>query len=146
MGSKLGEDAALHLTEPASEEAILRAARDLDRVVPDVVKRLWRLTDGLHSDSGVLLYSTKWMAERNDTLGVSAYAPEFVAVGDDSGGRLFLMEARADAEMLYQADDSSLDARSVLAASYVSWLIEGCPLPEDEGEDHGQSFGHNVAE
>lgn len=135
LTKKLDEDPTLHLSGPASDDGILRATRELGRVVPDVVKRFWRVTNGLHSDSGVLLYSTRLIAERNDTLGVTEYAPEFVAVGDNSGGRVFLMEASAAAHTLYDADDSSPEARSIVAASYLDWLADGCPLPEDEEED-----------
>ncbi|MFF8916214.1 SMI1/KNR4 family protein [Streptomyces sp. NPDC015032] len=50
------------------------------------VARLWRSTPGVLLDNGVLVYGPHCIAERNETFEVPRYAPEWVLVGDDSGG------------------------------------------------------------
>ncbi|MFI8810146.1 MULTISPECIES: SMI1/KNR4 family protein [unclassified Streptomyces] len=55
------------------------------------VARLWRSTPGALLDNGVLVYGPHAIGERNETFEVAHYAPEWVLVGDDSGGGGLLM-------------------------------------------------------
>lgn len=55
------------------------------------VADLWRATPGLHLPDGTAVYGPHSLAERNTTFEVARYAPGWVLVGDDGGGRGLLM-------------------------------------------------------
>lgn len=57
------------------------------------VAELWRATPGLHLPDGTAVYGPHSLAERNTTFEVAHYAPGWVLVGDDGGGRGLLMRA-----------------------------------------------------
>ncbi|MEH1017253.1 SMI1/KNR4 family protein [Micromonospora sp. CPCC 206060] len=66
-------------------------ARGLGDGPNPTVARLWRATPGLLRDDGMLIYGPHVIQERNETFEVADYAPEWVLVGDDSGGNGLLM-------------------------------------------------------
>ena len=57
------------------------------------IAALWRITPGVLSPDGIVIYGPKVIAERNETFEVSERAPGWVLVGDDSGGAGLLMRA-----------------------------------------------------
>ncbi|MFL1382392.1 DUF4303 domain-containing protein [Nocardiopsis protaetiae] len=57
------------------------------------VAEVWRTTPGLYLPDGTAVYGPHSLAERNTTFEVAAYAPGWVLVGDDGGGRGLLMRA-----------------------------------------------------
>ncbi|WP_433961277.1 SMI1/KNR4 family protein [Bacillus pumilus] len=80
-----------HLNESASDKQIKKAESQLNMVLPDAYKNLLKQTNGCSIGGDVLLYGTEDMAERNATWEVQQYASGYVAIGDDGGGRVFLM-------------------------------------------------------
>lgn len=57
------------------------------------IAALWRITPGVLSPDGVVIYGPKVIVERNETFEVAERAPGWVLVGDDSGGAGLLMRA-----------------------------------------------------
>lgn len=54
---------------------------------------LWRTVSDLRLPDGTTVYGPHSLTERNTTFEVAEYAPGWVLVGDDSGGRGYLMRA-----------------------------------------------------
>ncbi|WP_405969093.1 hypothetical protein OG496_00775 [Streptomyces sp. NBC_00988] len=48
--------------------------------------RLWRSTPGVHLPGGVVIYGPQDILERNETYKVGEYQPDWILIGDDSGG------------------------------------------------------------
>ncbi|MFJ1847739.1 SMI1/KNR4 family protein [Streptomyces sp. NPDC088146] len=75
------------------------------------VARLWRSTPGVLLDNGVLVYGPHCIAERNETFEVPRYAPEWVLVGDDSGGSgLFMRRHGRDRTRVFRLGLGAIDA------------------------------------
>lgn len=56
-----------------------------------VLAELWRHSNGVMLDDGTSIYAADEITERNATFQVAEYAPGWVLIGDDSGGRGYLM-------------------------------------------------------
>ncbi|MFC8826958.1 hypothetical protein ACFT9I_16640 [Streptomyces sp. NPDC057137] len=80
--------------------------------------------DDLVTDAGIVVYSAGSRVERNVTYEVADYAPEFVLVGDDSGGRGFLVRADDPDSGVFSSDLGDLDPAEfeIEAADLVSWI------------------------
>lgn len=67
--------------------------------------RLWRSTPGVLLPNGVLIYGPHSILERNETYQVGEYAPDWVLIGDDSGGSgLFMRRHPCDRTSVYLLD------------------------------------------
>ncbi|GAA1245919.1 hypothetical protein GCM10009665_40960 [Kitasatospora nipponensis] len=72
---------------------VARAAGLGDGPTPELA-RLWRSTPGVLLPDGVLVYGPLDILERNETYEVAEYQPQWVLIGDDSGGQgLFMRRA-----------------------------------------------------
>jgi hypothetical protein len=56
-----------------------------------VLDEFWRYSRGLMLDDGTHVYADDEIVERNETFQVAEYAPDWALIGDDSGGRGYLM-------------------------------------------------------
>ncbi|MFD8088068.1 hypothetical protein ACFV4F_41015 [Kitasatospora sp. NPDC059722] len=92
--------------------------------LPAALVELWRVAGGLMTDSGVTVYSAGCVGERNATYEVARYAPGFVLVGDDSGGRGFLVRAGDPASAVFSSDLGDLGPEDfeVESPDFTSWI------------------------
>jgi hypothetical protein len=88
-------------------------------------------------DDGLLLYGTENIVERNDTMGVQQYVTHFLAVGDDSGGRLVVVRFDDPSARPFLIDAGALvpnmppSVLRPLSASWAEWERSDFPLPDD---------------
>ena len=88
-------------------------------------------------DDGLLLYDTASIVERNDTLGVQEYVADFLAIGDDSGGRLVVVRFDDPSARPFLIDGGALipnmppSLLKPLSASWAEWEGSGFPLLDD---------------
>lgn len=104
----------------AVRAARLRGLRDGPN---PAVARLWRSTPGVLLDNGVHIYGPQCTGERNETFEVSRYAPDWVLVGDDSGGDGFFMRRHGR--------DRTCVHRLGLGAICADVEAEGEPVTDD---------------
>ncbi|MFF1649926.1 SMI1/KNR4 family protein [Streptomyces sp. NPDC058240] len=98
--------------------------------------RLWRSTPGVLLPNGVQVYGPLDILERNETYEVSTYQPDWVLIGDDSGGRgLFMRRGggyRASVHSLdLGAGDSDIDSPGVgewVTDDLLGWLAAGADI------------------
>ncbi|MFE4797859.1 SMI1/KNR4 family protein [Streptomyces sp. NPDC056708] len=95
------------------------------------VARLWRSTPGALLDNGVLVYGPHCLQERNETFEVPRYAPDWVLVGDDSGGGgLFMRRHGRDRTRVYHLDLGAIDEDveadgDLMTDDLLGWLSTG---------------------
>lgn len=75
----------------ASLLAMTEAAAGDFGLLPDAVAQFYQRGDGMLIPEGVSIYPLADLAERNQTFEIADYCPGFLLVGDDSGGRGFLV-------------------------------------------------------
>lgn len=70
------------------------------------------------------MYSAASIVERNVTYEVADYAPGFVLIGDDSGGRGFLVRVGDPDSQVFSSDLGDLDPADfeIEAADVPSWI------------------------
>ncbi|MFE6663176.1 SMI1/KNR4 family protein [Streptomyces sp. NPDC057697] len=116
----------------AVQAARLRGLRDGPN---PAVARLWRSTPGVLLGNGVHVYGPQSIGERNETFEVPRYAPDWVLVGDDSGGGGLLMRRHGrDRVSVHRLGLGAICADAEAAGEWVTddlpgWLRAGGPLP-----------------
>lgn len=89
------------------------------------------LTSEMFGDT-VLLYGVQDIEERNATYEVQSYLPGWFSIGDDSGGRAFLM--RLDSTpVVYRCDYGALGSidPETVADAFGDWFNSECPVHDN---------------
>lgn len=115
---------------------VARTAGLGDRPTP-ALARLWRSTPGVLLPNGVVVYGPLDLLERNETYEVNEYQPDWVLIGDDSGGcGLFMRRGGGDRASVYRLDlgagDSDIDSPGVgewMTDDLLGWLAAGAGSP-----------------
>jgi hypothetical protein len=86
---------------------------------------------GVPRPDGLVLYSRDDLAERNDTFEVAQHLPEYLLIGDDSGGRGVLVSCVLPRHPVYLCGLGSLMEEDFipLAESIHDWAESQCSLP-----------------
>lgn len=103
---------------------VARARAEIAVSLPAPLVALWKVTDGLMTDAGVTVYSARCIGERNTTYEVAQYAPGYILIGDNSGGRGFLLQADEPNSTVFASDlgDLGPDDFEVEAVDFMSWI------------------------
>jgi hypothetical protein len=64
----------------------------LPELMPDILSELLKLTDGFLTPGGISVYGTQDIIERNTTFEVPEYCAGYLLIGDNSGGKGYLMK------------------------------------------------------
>ncbi|UDF16349.1 SMI1/KNR4 family protein [Bacillus pumilus] len=117
-----------HLNESASDKQIKKAESQLNMVLPDAYKNLLKQTNGCSIGGDVLLYGTEDITERNATWEVQQYASGYVAIGDDGGGRVFLMRQAEEEKKVWIVDAGVMDPQhaELVTENLLEWVSRGC--------------------
>lgn len=117
---------------PASKEDIVKIENVMNIKIPILFKELLLTSNGFLTTAGVFIYGTEDIVERNETWEVQRYAHEYIAIGDDSGGRVFLMVADIDSSQVIIADsgDMNPDYAEIMTNDLTKWVSHGCIVPE----------------
>ena len=78
----------------------------------------------------VLLYSVEDLIERNSTYETKAYCPGYLAIGDDSGGRAFVIPIANWTGSVFGVDhaDMSEDGFVFVTTNFQEWIRNDCRL------------------
>lgn len=107
---------------PASAEDITTAMQQC-AIKPDAwITGFWAQCDGAMIEDLVQIYSTDAIAERQETYEISAYFPDHLLIGDDSGGRLVLLE-RSGKQLFYLQDSGDPFIDDAVFFSSIDALI-----------------------
>jgi hypothetical protein len=109
---------------PSPPAAVAAAAEAFGGPLHPRLLDLYAHSDGFSADDGVTVYEAASLAERNDTFEVGIYAPGYLLIGDDSGGRGFLLAADDPQSPVYVSDLGDLHPPGfeVAGTSVAAWL------------------------
>lgn len=119
---------AIEVGEGASLDQIAKLEAQLDRCLPAEYKDLLLAVDGFSLSDGVVVYRSDDVQERNETFEVDKYAPGYLAIGDDSGGRSLLIKYEGSGVYLVDQGVMDPDEMQQIAHSLTEWLATGCLL------------------
>lgn len=108
---------------PADVEKITHAAQQLSINPDSWLLGFWSFCDGAMIEDQVKVYSTDEIGERQQTYEIEEFFPECLLIGDDSGGRLILLD-RSPSERFYLLDSGCPSITDGLAFSSIDALIK----------------------
>ncbi|KAA0994803.1 SMI1/KNR4 family protein [Pseudomonas sp. ANT_J12] len=100
------------------------------------IVKFWSRYDGALLNDQVLLYPTNDMVERNQTYEIGVNFPEQVLIGDDSGGRLILID-KAISDVFYLIDSGDPLLEDAVIFHSIDELIDNI---SDEETDLSATF------
>lgn len=109
------------LRQPASEEDTIRLEATMGFSFPSEYKELLRVSNGFALPSGLTIYAIEDVSERNQTFEVRTYAPDYFAIGDDSGGRLVLLHKHLPGVWIVDSGSLHPDDMELLDSSLLEW-------------------------
>lgn len=138
MELELSQLGSCEFYPPAENSTIRDAEKWMNTTFPKALKQLWKKSDGLYTDEGVLIYGAEQIAERNQTWETDLYAEGYVAIGDDSGGRVLIMLAEAGAKDVWIVDGGSMspDDGMHVTDHFIRWVNQGLELGESEEDEY----------
>lgn len=94
---------------------------------PVAYKEVLLYSDGALLDSGVTLYRLEDIVERNETYEVGYYCSGYLLIGDDGGGRGFLIALENDDPLVVSSGLGNLDPVdfSPVATTLQEWVNRG---------------------
>lgn len=92
--------------------------------MPAELRRLYSESDGFVSPLGISVYGSADLLERNDTYEIPEYCPGFLLIGDDSGGRGFLVALDSTETPVFSSGLGDLAVAGFVreAESLTEWL------------------------
>jgi hypothetical protein len=116
----------LILSPSASEIDIEEVEKGLNNILPISYKELLKASNGLATNEGIIIYGTDDILERNETWEIKNYAPGFISIGDDSGGRVFLMSLGDEEKILIvDSGDMTPDHAELISTNLIQWATNG---------------------
>jgi hypothetical protein len=110
---------------PGADSAKIAAAEvAVGAVFPVNYKELVTYADGGLLDDGVSIYSMEDLPERNETYEIKECCDGYLLIGDDSGGRGFLIDLNSEDSCVYGSGFGDLDPADfvIVAASLQEWV------------------------
>lgn len=105
----------------------VRALGPLPAALREVLQRL----DTLELVSEIRLYAARELPERQATHEMAEYAPDSIAIGDDGGGRVVLLNRETGTVSIVDAGAIGSVAPDVLSKDLLEWVAAGAPLDEE---------------
>jgi hypothetical protein len=96
--------------------------------LPDAYVQMLNSANGFSLQSGVTIYSSDELVERNETFEVKKYAPGYFSIGDDSGGRSIMIPLTSNGVFLVDQGSMVPDDFERISISITDWITGGCAL------------------
>lgn len=108
-------------------ESMQSIEAEMNITIPSIFKSLLFDIDGLLTNDGVLIYGTEDIKERNLTWETVDYAKGYIAIGDDSGGRIFVMAEKAESTEIFMLDCGDMNPENAIKVSdnLTEWINNG---------------------
>jgi hypothetical protein len=114
----------VEMQEPASDEAIAQAQVVMGCTFPPTYVELLKCSDGFFVHPVLMVYETSGIPERNTTYEVGIHLPEWLLIGDDSGGRGIFLDYTDKEGTIYMVGlgNMSRPEARLLASSIPEWM------------------------
>lgn len=115
-------------------------------VIPTPYKEFLQNENGISFNGGAILYSLDELKQMNDNFDIQEYQPNYLAIGDDGGGLVFLMRQEPDAKEVICVDMSDYDIESPFyrIENFTDWYKDGCKIYTETKEDNRLSKAGDV--
>jgi len=99
-------------------------------IIPIQYKEFLKIENGISFNGGTILYSLEELKQMNDDLQIQKFQPDYIAIGDDGGGLVFLMKQELDAKEVFCVDVSDYDIETSFCRleNFAKWYEDGCNI------------------
>lgn len=128
--------------KPAKKVEIEKVEDEMNIVLPKDYKKLLKKSNGFSTESGLVIYGTDSLLERNLTLEVGEYATGYIAIGDDSGDDIFLLsvDEKKREILVVDAGDMNPENTMVIAKDLITWIKCDCKTNDLNSDDDNHRF------
>lgn len=128
----------LILTPSANDSEILKVENEMNVKLPYSFKDLLKTSNGLSTKEGIVIYGTEDIVERNETWETQVYAQGYIAIGDDSGGGVFLMSQGEGKKsvLIVDSGDMTIEHSNLVTSDINQWIKSGFLIEIDETVDN----------
>ncbi|UZE26162.1 SMI1/KNR4 family protein [Pseudomonas sp. B21-056] len=109
-----------------SNTQLVELQSKLNVQLPRAYVQLLETANGFSLRNGLVIYSSDELVERNDTLEVEKYAPGYLVIGDDSGGRSIVVSYTDESVFLVDQGSMDPDDFEKISLSLSEWVSGGC--------------------
>lgn len=113
---------------PATGQEVAQLQSALNVTLPVEYVQMLHISNGFGLPTGLIVYAAEDVPERNETFEVGVYAPGYLAIGDDSGGRLVVLHLQRPGVWIVDAGSLHPDDMVLLSASLGQWVVSGFGL------------------
>ena len=99
-----------------------------NRKLPDDYLQFIKITNGHYFENGVVIYSTDDVFERNITFEVQIYLGDYLAIGDDSGGRSIVVPFMGQGVFIVDQGSMMHEDLQWISDSLINWIESDCLL------------------
>lgn len=100
-------------------------------ILPSRLIEFWKSYSEVSFENGINIYGLDIATERNRLYEVSRYAPEYILIGDDGGGRGLFIKKNGDLNVFYQDLGALSLSFNSLDIDLFSWLEDDPVIAED---------------
>ncbi|WP_409369930.1 hypothetical protein [Lysinibacillus sp. 38-6] len=100
-------------------------------ILPSRLIEFWKSYSEVSFENGINIYGLDIATERNSLYEVSRYAPEYILIGDDGGGRGLFIKKNGDLNVFYQDLGALSLSFNSLDIDLFSWLEDDPIIAED---------------
>jgi len=100
-------------------------------IIPSRMIEFWKSYNEVSFENGINIYGLDIATERNQLYEVSTYAPEYILVGDDGGGRGLFIKKNGDLNVFYQDLGALSLSFNSLDIDLFSWLEDDPVIAKD---------------
>lgn len=125
-----------------NEKQIIEFQSNNNLKIPIQYQNFLKQNDGYSFEGGIILYSLTELREMNESLQIQKYQPDYLAIGDDGGGLIFLMKQEMDADEIFVVDisDYELETAFCKIIGFEEWFNGGC-LIRQKAEGKNSNWG-----
>ena len=115
-------------------------------IIPEQYKEFLKVNNGFSFDGGQILYSLNELKQMNDDWQIQKYQCNYIAIGDDGGGLVFLMKQELSAKEVICVDASDYDVELPFCriSNFDEWYKNGCKICTEEKESSSMQTQGNV--
>lgn len=124
-----------------NEKQIIEFQTSSNLNIPIQYQNFLKQNDGYSFKGGIALYSLAELKEMNESLQVQKYQPDYLAIGDDGGGLIFLMKQEMSADEIFIVDisDYELETAFCKIIGFKEWFDGGCIIHQKVGSKNSKS-------
>lgn len=129
-----------------SEQEVQGIEDKLNCKLPDWYKDILMKSNGLSINGGKIIYGIDDVVERNSTMQIRKYEPNYIAIGDDGGGMVYLMKCNANEKKIVIVDGGYIDVSEPdEIINDISKWIKGGLKSKDELEWEKSKYSNELS-